>query len=402
MFFIGLAKKACMFLAFLVCLLSSTLVVCALDCITPSVLIQEPETVSSRNNMFTLGFFSPQNSTNRYVGIWYMSKSSIVWVANKNNPLTDSSGILTISENGNLVVLNGQKQVLWSTNVSHIASNFSAQLLDTGNLVLEDRITGEFVWQSFLHPSNTLLQGMELITNKNTGEKVLLTSWKSPFDPSNGRFSFGHEVRNVTELFVWEGNSPKWRSGPWNGMTFLEIPRVSSSNSQNRLLMKEQEGSLRLSFYLGNSISAVTLVSQGKVERILWNSQMHVWELLKTMGPSGCDVYGKCGPFGICNSQSSPICSCLRGFEPKNKQEWERQNWTSGCVRREPLLCERVKNDSQTSKIDGFFMMENVKVPDDAQVLPSYAQDAADCQTSCLKNCSCIAYAYETNLGCMV
>ncbi|KAI9083643.1 hypothetical protein K1719_034344 [Acacia pycnantha] len=47
-------------------------------------------------------------------------------------------------------------------------------------------------------------------------------------------------------------------------------------------------------------------------------------------------------------------------------------------------------------------MVENVKVPDDAQVLASYAENAADCQTSCLKNCSCIAYAYERNLGCMV
>ncbi|KAI9083689.1 hypothetical protein K1719_034390 [Acacia pycnantha] len=189
MFFMGFSKTACLLLAFHICLLSSTLVVCALDSITASVLIQEPETVSSRNNMFTLGFFSPQNSTNRYVGIWYMSKSSVVWVANKNNPLIDSSGILTISENGNLVVLNGQKQVVWSTNVSHIASNSSAQLLDSGNLFLADGITGAFVWQSFLHPSNTFLQGMELISNTKTGEKVQLTSWESPSDPSNGKFS---------------------------------------------------------------------------------------------------------------------------------------------------------------------------------------------------------------------
>ncbi|KAI9083674.1 hypothetical protein K1719_034375 [Acacia pycnantha] len=403
MFFMGFSKTACLLLAFHICLLSSTLVVCALDSITASVLIQEPETVSSRNNMFTLGFFSPQNSTNLYVGIWYMSKSSIVWVANKNNPLIDSSGILTISENGNLVVLNGQKQVVWSTNVSHIASNSSAQLLDSGNLFLADGITGAFVWQSFQHPSNTFLQGMELISNKKTGEKVQLTSWESPSDPSNGKFSLGLEVRNVTELFVWEGNSPKWRTGPWNGMTFLGITRKSSSIYQDELLMKRENGSVRYSVYTGNSIVIFTLVSQGILERGVWNSQTHSWQLLRTAaGSSECDLYGKCGPFGICNLQSSPICSCLRGFEPKNKQEWERQNWTSGCVRREPLQCERGKNDSQTSKTDGFFMVENVKVPDDAQVLASYAENAADCQTSCLKNCSCIAYAYERNLGCMV
>ncbi|KAI9083685.1 hypothetical protein K1719_034386 [Acacia pycnantha] len=127
-----------------------------------------------------------------------------------------------------------------------------------------------------------------------------------------------------------------------------------------------------------------------------------MWELKRIIGSSECDVYGKCGPFGICNSQNSPICSCLRGFEPRNKEEWVRQNWTSGCVRREALQCERDRNDSQTSKIDGFWMLETVKLPDDAQVLPSYSWDTVDCQSSCLKNCSCIAYAHERNLGCMI
>lgn len=57
------------------------------------------------------------NSTNHYLGIWYMSKSAVVWVANRNQPLKDFSGVVTISENGNLMALNAQKHV-WSTNVS--------------------------------------------------------------------------------------------------------------------------------------------------------------------------------------------------------------------------------------------------------------------------------------------
>ncbi|XP_028791821.1 G-type lectin S-receptor-like serine/threonine-protein kinase At1g11300 isoform X2 [Neltuma alba] len=331
-----------------------------------------------------------------------MTKSSIVWVANKNNPISDSSGILTISENGNLVVLDGQKQVVWSTNVSHIASNSSAQLLDSGNLVLADGSSGAYRWQSFLHPSNTLLQGMKLIAYRKTGKKVKITSWKSPSDPSDGIFSCALEIRNVTEIFLREGTRPRWRSGPWNGLDFLGITRVISTNNQNGIRMEEDEDSSRLSFYIYNVIWAYTLVPQGKLERRRWNPQTHTWELLRSLGSSQCDAYGKCGQFGICNSQSSPICSCLRGFEPKNKEEWGRQNWTSGCVRRVALQCERSTNDSQAGKIDGFFMVEKVKVPDDAQVSATYDADAADCQTSCLKNCSCKAYALERNLGCMI
>jgi hypothetical protein len=64
-----------------------------------------------------------------------------------------------------------------------------------------------------------------------------------------------------------------------------------------------------------------------------------------------CDIYGVCGTFASCNSDNSPICSCLKEFEPKNKEEWNRQNWTKGCVRRTPLQqCERERNQNSDSQ----------------------------------------------------
>ena len=111
--------------------------------ITSSQLIKDSETISSNDDAFKLGFFSPVNTTNRYVGIWYLNQSNIIWVANRENPLQDSSGVITISDdNTNLVVLKGQKHVIWSSNVSsNLASsnsNVTAQLQNTGNLLLED------------------------------------------------------------------------------------------------------------------------------------------------------------------------------------------------------------------------------------------------------------------------
>ena len=47
----------------------------ALDAITPSQPVKDPETIVSAGNKFELGFFSPANSTNRYVGIWYSNIS---------------------------------------------------------------------------------------------------------------------------------------------------------------------------------------------------------------------------------------------------------------------------------------------------------------------------------------
>ncbi|KAB1199487.1 hypothetical protein CJ030_MR0G022780 [Morella rubra] len=77
----------------------------AADTITAAKFIKDRETIISDGGDFKLGFFSPENSTYRYVGIWYAKiPISVVWVANRNKPLKNSSGILTISEDGNLVV----------------------------------------------------------------------------------------------------------------------------------------------------------------------------------------------------------------------------------------------------------------------------------------------------------
>ncbi|KAK7338995.1 hypothetical protein VNO77_19631 [Canavalia gladiata] len=76
----------------------------AIDTITSSKFIKDPETITSRGGNYTLGFFSPENSTARYVGIWWQPLFTVIWVANRNQPLRDSYGIVTISEDGNFVV----------------------------------------------------------------------------------------------------------------------------------------------------------------------------------------------------------------------------------------------------------------------------------------------------------
>ena len=84
----------------------------AIDTITSSQSIKDPGNIVSNGNAFKLGFFSPVNSTNCYIGIWYSNISvfTVVWVANRETPLNDSFGVLTISEDGNLVVLDGKKK----------------------------------------------------------------------------------------------------------------------------------------------------------------------------------------------------------------------------------------------------------------------------------------------------
>ena len=52
------------------------------------------ETLVSNSSVFELGFFTPEGGNGTYLGIWYhgIPGPTIVWVANRHNPVVGSSG----------------------------------------------------------------------------------------------------------------------------------------------------------------------------------------------------------------------------------------------------------------------------------------------------------------------
>ena len=372
------------------------------DTITSANFIKDPATILSNGSVFELGFFSPVNSTRRYVGIWFQefSPQTIVWVANRDNPVKDTSGIFTISKDGNLVVLDSNNDILWSSNVSSSVigtDNTSAQILDSGNLVLKDSTSGVIIWESFKHPCDKFWTPMKIKTNTRTKEVVGFTSWNTPSDPSTGKFSFLLDVHDLPEAVILNGGDTYWRSGPWNGQSFIGVPEMNSVYlSGYNLAIEDQTYTLSLaSKYAFREFSYLFLNSQGNVEQMNWDSEKQYWNFSWLALKTECDFYGACGAFGICNAKTSPVCSCLRGFEPKHEEEWNRGNWSNGCVRKTPLKCE---NRSSTEE-DGFFKLEMVKVPFLAEWSNSSAS-VDDCRRDCLENCWCSSYAYENGI-CM-
>ncbi|XP_028804414.1 G-type lectin S-receptor-like serine/threonine-protein kinase At1g11330 isoform X2 [Neltuma alba] len=389
---------------FLICACYFSFLAFGLDTLTASESMRDPDTLTSDSTNFTLGFFSPDNSSNRYLGIWYMVKATVVWVANRNEPLTDSSGMLKISESGNLVILDGKERAVWSSDGSdNDTSHVILQLQDSGNLVLQNNITGKVIWQSFHHLSDTMLQRTNGGYNAQVGQKYMLTSWKSPSDPSMGSFTASMGPSTVPQTFVWNNSRPYWRGGPWNGQIFTGIPNLYDQYL-NGLTLQKVNGTFYLYFvYINLSpLSFYKLNSEGKLVFHNWDDNKKEWVPQWTVQQSDCDIYGICGSFGSCNPQRNPICSCLRGFVPKNAEEWNKGNWNSGCARRKPLKCERLKNENRNGHDDdGFVQLKNTKVPD----LPNgtfTVSASPDCRIQCLNNCSCLAYAHDAGIGCMM
>ena len=87
----------------------------AIDTIAPNQNLRDNgETLVSVGGHFEIGFFSPWNSNYRYIGIWFKNipQRTVFWVANKNNPLTDSSGVIMITATGNVTILRNQSSNL--------------------------------------------------------------------------------------------------------------------------------------------------------------------------------------------------------------------------------------------------------------------------------------------------
>ncbi|KAL2327910.1 hypothetical protein Fmac_021337 [Flemingia macrophylla] len=192
--------------------------------------LSDGKTLVSKGGNFVLGFFSPGCSHKRYLGIWYKNVpiQTVVWVANKDNPINDSSGTLTVNSIGNLV-LTQNGSFVWHTNSHKQADNPVVQLLDSGNLVIRNKAETnpeEFLWQSFDYPSDTTLPGMKFGSDLKTGLQRRFTTWKSPNDPSPGDVYRVLELYNYPEIYLMKGTTKLYRYGPWNGLHFSGMSYV--------------------------------------------------------------------------------------------------------------------------------------------------------------------------------
>ncbi|KAK9697030.1 hypothetical protein RND81_08G010400 [Saponaria officinalis] len=370
--------------------------------ITATRFLADPETLTSTDATFRLGFFSTVNETKRYAGIWYNNSDSgsnkleVVWVANRDNPLNDGTGVLRVSEDGHLQLLDGRNEIFWSSDFS-TGGGTVAQLLDTGNLVLIANESGMIIWQSFEHPTDSWLPLVRFTVKRDTNENPMLRSWKSDLDPSSGQFRFGIVPRTLPEFFTLDGNKPYWRSGPWNGYLYIGIPFMNSEVSTGFNIIDDHDGSLYVDYsVLNRSLLERYIVNfDGQVIQKYFDDKNMRWEVKWKSIRSECDIYGKCGSFGFCDPTGSPVCSCLTGFEPRNFAEWKNSNWTSGCVRKNELHC-----DGTDGKQDVFLGLKRVKVPDYSNWISS--NDEYGCRNICFGNCSCLAYAYYSGIGCMI
>ncbi|CAA2954678.1 G-type lectin S-receptor-like serine threonine-kinase At4g27290 [Olea europaea subsp. europaea] len=334
----------------------------AVDAITTSQTLRDGDTIVSSDGTFELGFFSQGKSTNRYVGIWYkrITVMTVVWVANREVPLTNTSGLLKVINPGLLVLQNDTNGVIiWSSNTSRPVKTPIAKLLDSGNLVVKDGNDDDpknFLWESFNYPTDTLLPGMKFGWNFKTGNEVYLSSWKSKYEPASGDFTYHFDPLGYPQSVMKRGLYVTFKSGPWNGLRFSGLANMRKNPFYKyKVVLNKNEAYFTYELHNKSIISRVTLSESGVSQRLTWVDTTQGWVVYITSPTDNCDIYRLCGAYGSCNVASSPVCVCLDRFVPKDPDGWNMTNWSSGCVRRTPLNC---------TNGDAFLKYSGIKLPD--------------------------------------
>ena len=352
------------------------------NCSANDVLIKDgsDHTIISPGKTFELGFFSPEGTFNkmRYLGIWYYQSNPkvVVWVANADKPLGESNGCLAIRD-GNAKVLDAEGTAHWSTDYQgrHMKELVdegeltkdpgTLSLNDAGNLIFSHR--GRFSWQSFDHPTDTFLPGMDSLAIS------CLTSWKTRDDPA-GNFTLQIQLNSQPgqtkiALTIFDGETAYWK----NKGTPLDddMPQALSELLSNASL-SEHDGLTRL-----------VMNFTGQLQ--FWKREAkRGWSLIWSEPKDKCSLLDACGHFGSCNSNNGLSCKCLPGFNRSHADKWNPNptDFSGGCS---------PKSEACSSQGPPFWLrLPMMKVGlEEAQNYSGHQQ----CKAVCQNNCDCIAYS---------
>ncbi|KAB2619092.1 G-type lectin S-receptor-like serine/threonine-protein kinase SD2-5 [Pyrus ussuriensis x Pyrus communis] len=302
-----------------------------------------------------------------------MDSSTVVWTANRGSPVSNSDKIVFDAKSGASLQKGGS--VVWSADTGG-KSVSAMELQDSGNLVLRGDDNG-VVWQSFRHPTDTLLwnqefsEGMKLVSNPSSNNLTYILQIKS-----------GDLVLSAG----FQTPQPYWSMAKESRKTVnIDGGVVTSATiSENSWKFFDRSKALLWQFIFSSNIDAnatwiAVLGSDGFIS-------FHNLQNGGSSGPSetkipsdSCSTPEPCDSYFECYSNNK--CQCPSGLS-------SRTNCKAGVV----SSCDPSEGSTELVNAgDGLYYFALGYIP------PSSKTDLNGCQTSCLGNCSCVAMFFQNS-----
>ncbi|RHN38453.1 putative protein kinase RLK-Pelle-SD-2b family [Medicago truncatula] len=351
-------------------------------------------TLISSNGDFSAGFLPVGD--NAFCFAVYFTKSkqpTIVWMANRDQPVNGKHSKLSLFKNGNLILTDADRKrtPIWST-ASFSPFPLQLKLQNNGNLVLSTTNGNiSILWQSFDFPTDTLLPGQEI------NERATLVSSKSETNYSSGFYKFYFDNDNALRLLF---KSPLLSSVYWPSPWVLPVDAGRSTYNVTKIALLDSFGH----FMSSDAYQFVTIDYPKKLHRLLkmdhdgnprvysFNDKTKTWEVSWQAIAEPCEVHGICGENSMCSYDpvNGRTCYCLKGYKLKN-----RNDWTQGCepeFKPADLSC-----DSARVEDFGFLHLQNMELYG-YDLYVAKVTSLKQCQKLCLDLCEkCKAVQFKFN-----
>ncbi|CAH9136981.1 unnamed protein product, partial [Cuscuta epithymum] len=373
----------------------------------------------SDNGTFAFGFTptaSGGSSTKRFqLAIWFAQlpgNPTLVWSPNINSPVSKDA-ILELDTSGSLTLTDGSTTV-WTSNTSDAGAE-TASVSETGNLLLLTH-NRTILWQSFSHPSDTLLPGQPLMASM---ELISSSAFPSPGyytlkmlqQPTSLNLALTYNVLETLDYSPESYSNYSYWSGPdisnvtGNVVAILDekgsFGIVYGSSSAGAVYVHKNDGddddglssATTQSVTSNRLLRRLVLESNGNLRLYRWDSDVNgtsqwVPEWAAVSNP--CDIGGICGN-GICSldrTKTNASCRCLPGSNPltgTDVQCYQNSSLTGKCDRHHENLT------------GGHFKMKTVQQTNyyfsKKSVIANYSdtESLSKCGNACLSDCDCIA-----------
>ncbi|CAL5421425.1 unnamed protein product [Camellia sinensis] len=345
----------------------------------------------SVSGLYAFGFYPEGNGYAVGVFLAGILEKTVVWTANRDNAPVPSNATLVLTSDGRLVLQQPQSQDTDITDLTQPASY--ASMLDSGNFVLYNYVHN-IIWQSFDHPTDTILPGQILLA----GHELFSRASETNYSTGIFRLSMqqdGHLVQYPVSAPSYTAPYSYWASGTnmYGDNCSLHL------DGDGHLYMLNATGTTNI-----KNLSDAEPTKEEKIYRMTIDVDgiFRVYSLRRTLDPKEkwsiwwnssfdkCDPKGLCGLNGFCISNDTEAeCRCLPGFVSVDPSRW-----AFGCVRNFIAESCKIRNGDSNTKYYKMSPLENTIWEDDSYSVLQLSS-RKECEDACLQDCNCEAALFK-------
>ncbi|XP_019264456.1 PREDICTED: G-type lectin S-receptor-like serine/threonine-protein kinase SD2-5 [Nicotiana attenuata] len=334
------------------------------------------------SSRFLCGFYCNYNATECFFGVLLFQKRSygqndvinfpqLVWSANRNHPVK-TNATLQLRQDGNLVLADFDGTLVWSTNTTG-KSVSGLNLTERGNLALFDK-RKRAIWQSFDHPTDSLLPGQSLVHGQKLIASVSASNW------SQGLLS-------LTVL-----------NGSWATYIDSDPPQFyyASTYSYSPYFSFDSQTFTALQYPTTSTAQFMKLGPDGHLRVYQWDEPdwKEASDILM-LEVKNCEYPMVRGRYSICTNNGQCTCPPEENiFRPFSERKPDL-----GCTELTSISCDSPQYHSLVELKNTAYFAFPFSHELSSSIFWPEGKKLEDCKRACLSNCSCKAAAFQYDWG---